>query len=166
MSGGGPPYSIAPLSRQDRSAFRSGVEPLDRYFHTQVSQDIRRSIAACFVLTDRASGGIAGYYTLSAAGIALPDLPESLVKRLPRYPTVPAARIGRLAVDERFRGQKLGSVLLYDAARRAAASEVAVFAIVVEAKDDAAEAFFRHHGFAAYGDTSRRLLAPVKALLG
>ncbi len=72
------------------------------------------------------------------------DIPADLAKRMLRYPTVPVARIGRLAVDERNRGMKLGSVLLFDPVQRSARSEVAVFGVGVDAKDASAEAFYRH----------------------
>jgi hypothetical protein len=52
-------------------------------------------------------GKVAGYYTLAAAGIPLGDMPSELAKKLPRYPTVPVARLGRLAVDQAYHGQKL-----------------------------------------------------------
>jgi hypothetical protein len=48
---------------------------------------------------------------------------------------------------------------------RAAASEVAVFAMIVDAKDNSAEAFYRHHGFDSYGTLPGRLLAPLVSLL-
>jgi predicted GNAT family N-acyltransferase len=66
-------------------------------------------------------------------------------KRLPRYPSVPVARLCRLAVDQ-DRGRKLGSALLWDAIQRSSRSEIAVFALVVDAKDDQAAAFYHHHG--------------------
>ena len=83
-------------------------------------------------------------------------------KRLPRYPSVPVARVGRLAVDQAFHGQKLGGALLADAAVRAARSEVAVFALVVDAKDDTAVAFYRHHGFEGFGSKDRQLIVSLK----
>ncbi|WP_229804626.1 GNAT family N-acetyltransferase [Neogemmobacter tilapiae] len=138
---------------------------MNRYFQTQVTQDMRRRLAACTIAVDAVTDSIAGFYTLSAADILLTDLPAALVKRLPRYPNLPAARLGRLAVDRRFKGQKLGSALLADAVLRAAESEVAVFAMVVEAKDAQAEAFYLHHGFEAYGSMPGRLMAPLAGLL-
>lgn len=122
-------------------------------------------MAACFIATEIASETIAGFYTLAAADIPVTDVAPEITRKLPRYPTLPAARIGRLAVDARYRGQKLGAVLLADAAIRAASSEVAVLAMVVDAKDAAAEAFYRHHGFVAYGSSAGKLLAPIKSLL-
>lgn len=158
-------FIIAPLRQQDRTGFRCGVEPLDRYFQTQVSQDMRRGLTACFVAEERETGRIAGFYTLAAAEVPLTDLPPELTRRLPRYPTVPVARIGRLAVDVTFRGCKLGSALLASAVSRAVASDIAVFALVVDAKGEQAAAFYRHHGFVAYTSQPTRLIAPLQSLI-
>ena len=141
-----------------RDDFSCGVEGLNHYLARQATQDVRRRASACFVAVEASSGKVAGYYTLAASGVPLTDLPESLTKRLPRYPSVPVARVGRLAVDLAFHGQKLGGALLADAAVRASRSEVAVFAMVVDAKDDAAEAFYRHHGFQSFGTQARQLI--------
>ena len=116
-------FALLPLDGRDRSGFASGVEPLDRYFRTQVSQDVRRRVAACTVAVEQATQAIAGFYTLSAADVPVADVAPELTRRLPRYPTLPAARLGRLAVDARFRGRQLGTALLADAVRRAAGSE-------------------------------------------
>lgn len=90
---------------RSRSVHLFGVEPLDRYLRRQASQDVKRKLSAGYVATERTTGRLAGYYTLSAASIALADVPLALQRKLPRYPTVPAARIGRLAVDQAFQGQ-------------------------------------------------------------
>lgn len=109
------PYRVVVLeSGHDRTAFDSGSDALDHYFRQQVSQDIRRRVTACFVaLTPEAR--IAGFYTLASASLLLADLPAPLRKKLPRYLTVPAVRMGRLAVDRTYRSQGLGSALLADA---------------------------------------------------
>lgn len=159
------PFVITPLGKQGRIGFHCGVEPLDRYFHRQVSQDIRRGLTACFIAQERETGQIAGFYTLSAAEVLVADLPAELTKNLPRYPTVPAARIGRLAVDTRYRGHKLGAALLASATQRAAGSDLAVFAMIVDAKDAEAVAFYRHHGFESYSSAPGSLIAPLHALL-
>lgn len=100
---------------------------------------------------------VAGFYTLSASNVPLTDLPEAMRKKLPRYPSVPVARIGRLAVDARFKGMKHGASLLWDAIERAARSEVTVYAVAVDAKDEAAEGFYRWFGFVRLGGVSRRV---------
>lgn len=106
---------------------------------------------------------IGGYYTLAANGVPLGDVPPELAKRLPRYPSVPVARLGRLAVDLRHRGTKLGAALLFDAANRAASSDAMMFALIVDAKDDQAMAFYRHHGFMEFG-APRQLMLPLASL--
>ena len=161
------PFPVEILGQHhDRKAFDCGVPPLDRYLREQATQDMRRRAAACYVAVDAATGKIVGYYTLSADGILLSDMPESLAKRLPRYPSVPVARRGRIAVDITYRGQKLGAMLLWDAASRAARSELAVFALVVDAKHEAAGTFYRHHGFVGFGSLARQLLLPLTNFAG
>jgi ribosomal protein S18 acetylase RimI-like enzyme len=157
------PFEIRLLGDDDRSGFCCGNEPLDRYFKTQVGQDVRRRFSACYVAVEKTTGHVTGYYTLSAADVPVADLPAEVTRRLPRYPSVPAARIGRLAVDRRFQGRKLGAVLLLNAAMRALRSEIAVFALVVDAKDDEAAAFYRHHGFRAFASNPLQLIAPIES---
>lgn len=155
------PFRLEPLADHDRAGFTCGEPALERYFQTQVTQDARRRVSNCFVAVESATGQLAGFYTLAAASIPLTDLPADVTKRLPRYPSVPAARIGRLAVDDRFKKRGLGSALLADAARRCMQSPPAVFAIVVDAKNDAAVAFYERHGFARFVSQERTLFLPL-----
>lgn len=152
---------VVPLDAEyNRSMFSSGSEPLDRYFQQQVTQDMRRRVTACFVaLTSEQR--IAGYYTLAAASVLLNDLPSSIGKKLPRYPLVPAVRMGRLAVDKDFNGHGLGGALLADAMNRAAHSEIAAYAMVVDAKDKKAAAFYQHHGFIPLPNSPLTLFFPL-----
>jgi GNAT superfamily N-acetyltransferase len=159
-------FRVTPLDpAADRSAFACGVAPLDRYFRTQVSQDIKRRVTACFTALD-GSDRIAGFYTLASASIRLADLPEDLARKLPRYPTVPAVRMGRLAVDQAFHGTGLGAALLADALRRAATAEIAAYALVVDAKDEAAARFYAHHGFIRAADSPLLLFLPLATVKG
>jgi GNAT superfamily N-acetyltransferase len=160
------PFIIEALgSKHDRVSFSCGVEALDGYFQKQVTQDVRRRATACCVAVEPPAAPVAGYYTLAAAGIPLADLPTALAKRLPRYPSVPLARLGRLAVDKAYRGRKLGSALLWDAVQRSLRSEFAVYALVVDAKDDKAETFYRYHGFVSFGSQSRQLVLPLASFV-
>lgn len=158
------PFRLALLDgAHDRAAFDSGSPALDRYLKEQVSQDIRRRVAICFVaLADETC--IAGYYTLASASVLLADLPASTGRKLPRYPSVPTVRMGRLAVDANFKGQGLGGALLADALDRAARAEIAAHALMVDAKDETAVAFYRHHGFIALPDSPRTLFLPLASV--
>lgn len=142
------PYGIEELNSQhDRSGFSCGTAALDRYIRQQVSQDIRRQVSKCFVAVEPGTGKVAAFYTLAASGLPIDLLPMDFQRRLPHYPLVPVARLGRLAVDERHKGRKLGATLLGDALLRASRAEMGVFALVVDAKDEAAKSFYLHYGF-------------------
>lgn len=159
-----PSLVIEPLgSHHDRVAFSCGEPALDSYIQRQASQDIRRRVAQVFVALGNAPGRIAGYYSLSAASFERDELPPALEKRLPHYP-VPAAILGRLAVDRTFQRQGLGETLLLDSIRRVVrASEIiAVYAIVVAAKNDSAVAFYERYGFRALTTEQRRLFLPLQ----
>ena len=157
-------FRLEVLGKQhDREQFSCGVEALDRYFIERVTQDVRRRATACYVALEQSSNRAIGYYTLAAGGVPLADMPEELIKRLPRYPSVPVARLGRLAIDLHFQGKRLGGALLWDAVTRSMRSEVAVYALVVDAKDEHAESFYRHHGFAAFGTVQRQLILPLSS---
>ena len=156
------PFRLESLSGEhERSLFRCGEDALDRYFQTQVTQDIRRHIANCFVAVESATSQVAVWYTISAASIPLVDLPPDETKRLPRYPTVPAIRIGRLAVDQRFQGRGLGAALLADAASRALKADAAAFTLLVDAKNDSAVAFYERFGFRTLAIQPRTLFLPL-----
>jgi len=154
----------------DRAAFRCDGDALDGYFRTQVTQDIRRRIANCFVVVETATGHIAAYYTLSAASIPLVGLPPDEAKRLPRYPTLPAVRIGRLAVDRRYQRRGLGELMLMNAVHRTMQDAAAAFALLVDAKNDQAVAFYQRYGFRPIAGKPRTLFLPLataqKTLLG
>jgi len=146
--------------QHDRSAFECGVEPLDRYFRSQAGQDARKRVAAPFALV-LSDGAVAGFYTLSAMAFNLCELPEPTARRLPRYPLVPATLLGRLAVDRRHKGKGYGRFLLADALFRALRSEIASFAVVVDAKDDAARRFYERESFLSFPDRPMKLFRPM-----
>jgi len=156
------PFRLEPLGEHhERSLFRCGEDALDRYFQTQVTQDIRRRVANCFVAVDTAASQIAAWCTISAASIPLADLPPDQTRRLPRYPTVPAIRIGRLAVDQKFQGRGLGAALLADAASRTLRADAAAFTLLVDAKNDQAVAFYQRFGFRILSSQPRTLFLPL-----
>jgi predicted N-acetyltransferase YhbS len=161
------PYRIEPLDhrRHDRASFSCGKSELDRYLRERATQDARRKFAAPFVAVAEAAT-VAGYYTLSALSVVMSDLPGEVAKKLPRYPEVPVTLVGRLAVDTRHKGRGLGEHLLLDSLSRslATSAQVASFAVVVDAIDDEACAFYRHFEFLPFPDQARRLFLPMKAI--
>jgi ribosomal protein S18 acetylase RimI-like enzyme len=152
-------FAITPLEKgHDRRQFACGQPDLDDWFRRRAGQDDKRNIARVFVATDDELG-VVGFYSLSSFTLAIEDLPEEVGRKLPRYDAIPAALIGRLARDVRARGRGIGELLLADAVRRilGASRSVAVFAIVVEAKDAAASAFYEGFGFRPFPLRPRRL---------
>lgn len=167
--GQAPPWRIAALdsAQHDRSAFACGAPDLDRYIREHASQDVKRDVARVFVATESEGTAVRGYYSLSAASFQRDSLPDAQARRLPRYP-VPAALLGRLAVDDGMKGKGLGAFLLMDALNRLllATQTLAIHALVVDARDDAAAAFYRKYGFIAFPDDGRRLFLPMATVRG
>ncbi len=161
-------WVIKPLhSGHNRADFSCGNPSLDRYLKEQAGQDLRRGCAAPFVLISKGGdASILGYYTLSSYGIDVGELPVEVAKKLPRYPLVPAALLGRLAVDRSFHGQGIGEFILLEALHRALvqSAEIAAAAVVVDAIDAGAIEFYRHFGFIAFPAIASRLFLPMRAV--
>lgn len=159
------PLDEAPLDAalHDRDGFDCGVPALNDYLQRYADQHRRRGISSVFVLTHPdAPARILGYYTLSAAEVDAASLGAALRKRLPRYP-VPCFRLGRLACRADERGQGLGRLLLGCAVDRClkAREQVAAYALIVDAKDGAAQAFYEHYGFTPFEGQPLALYLPL-----
>ena len=160
-------FLISSLDKvHDRKSFSCGIDSLDNYLHKQAGQDSRKSIAVTYVLEDKSTKKIAGYYTLSATAIELKALPDAIRKKLPSYPCLPATLIGRLAVDESYKGRGLGELILIDAMKRAyrASLEVASFAVVVDAINKSAQKFYKKYGFLDLSLSTHRLFLPMSII--
>ena len=147
----------------DRQGFECGIPALDEYIARLAEQHRRRGITSVYVLTESVRPEfILGYYTLSAAEVDGPRLSEAERKKLPRYP-VPCFRMGRLACrsDQQRRG--LGKLLLGCAVDRClkARQQIAAYALIVDAKDDASKAFYVHFGFKTLLDMPLTLYLPL-----
>jgi predicted GNAT family N-acyltransferase len=156
---------IVPLGEMhDRVSFTRGVESLDRHLNAQAGQDVRRKANAVFVLSlDAESDRVLGYYTLCAMAVSEGKVQEAARKHVPRYLLVSCTLIGRLAVAKDQQGQRLGSILLADALRRAfeSASTVGSSMVIVDALDEVAAGFYAAHGFVRLPD-SLRLVMPMR----
>jgi ribosomal protein S18 acetylase RimI-like enzyme len=151
-------------SQHDRSGFHCGITPLDDYLQKQARQDVKRRVSRVFVATTpEQPTTVVGYYTLSSLSIELGTLPESLARKLPRHP-IPAALLGRLAVDQTAQGHGVGKMLLVDALKRtlAVSDEIAIYAIVVDALNAQAQGFYEQFGFESLGAGERRLFLPLQ----
>jgi len=158
--------TIAPLGQNDRTAFSSGFEALDRYLKQQAKQDLRNRVAAVFVLCQSGSNAILGYYTLSASVVIPAELDPALRKQLPRYQALPAVLLSCLAVDQRQQGHGIGKLLLIDALQRSLRfhSHIGAMAVTVDAKDDAARSFYEHYGFTRFLSHEYHLHLPMRTI--
>jgi len=150
-------------TRHNRKAFSCGVAALDRFLQQQAHQNMRRGVSQTFVLVPAdAPEQIAGFYTLAPAEVALADLQTADARPLPPYP-VPCFRMGRLARDQRWRGQGIGPLLLGLAVQRCLEAQRSVggYALIVDAKGTAAQEFYKRHGFRPYRDTPMSLYLPL-----
>lgn len=157
-------FRIEPLGpRHERESFRCGVAELDAYLRTQAGQDLRRQLAAVYVLTSDGEA-IAGYYTLSASSILRTNLSPEFAHKLPAFP-LPVTLLGRLALDERHQGRGLGEFLLMSALRTAldASRRIASWAVIVDAKADA-RAFYLKHSFIPMLEPPVRLFLPMQVV--
>ena len=153
--------------RHDRAAFSCEQESLDRYLKERATQEIKKRVAAVYVLTPDGKT-IAGYYTLSQYAVKAGDLPPELVQllHLPRYDKLPATLLGRLARSKEFKGRGLGELLLVGALKRALehSRNIASVAVVVDAIDEHARAFYRRYGFIDIPNRPNRLFLPMKTV--
>jgi len=134
----------------NRAEFDCGKKSLDNYIQQQVSQDVKKKLAVCFVISDE-SNIVKGYYTLSNSSISQNDIPEKFSKRLPSsYNNIPVTLLGRLAVDKSIFGKGIGEYLLMDALKesyRVSKKAIGSFAVVVDPIDNEAISFYEKYDF-------------------
>jgi len=140
--------------RFDRTNFGCGEPSLDSYLRTQVSQDIKKKVASCFILHEEGSQEILGYYTLSTVSAKLDEIPEGFRKKIPRYSDIPMALLGRLAISQSAQGRKYGELLLVDACRRIleTSDSIGIWAVAVEPLNEAARRFYERYQFEDLGE--------------
>jgi ribosomal protein S18 acetylase RimI-like enzyme len=159
-------WEISALRKtHERAGFSCGKAALDSFLRLHLTQYEKRRIARTFVATEPGSNKVAGYYTLSGGTFDLSALPESVRKKLPKHP-IPTIHLGRLAVDESFKGRRLGETLLFHALRTAVdiSQKSGIFGVDLWAIDDDAVAFYRKYGFEELADDPHHLFLPMKTV--
>ena len=144
-----------------RKDFRCEEPALNHYLQRQVSQDIRKKLATCFVATDP-DNRVLGYYTLSSESLGRDAIPEQYIKRLPQNYNAPVILLGRLARDMSQKGTGLGEYLLIDALLRAytiSEKSIGAMAVVVLPINVYAVNFYRKYGFETLPDSKKMVLS-------
>lgn len=148
--------------KHNRKDFDCGKDLLDNYLKNQAGQDIKRKLSACFVLAEKETNCIQGYYTLSNNSIPLSSFPEQIKRKLPQsYKSIPTTLLGRLAIENDCKGKGLGKILLIDALRRSyeISKEICSFAVVVDPIDREAELFYENYDFIKLPDSEKMFIA-------
>lgn len=148
-----------------RERFECGQPSLDRFIKELVSQYEKRNLGRTYVAVRGDDRRVLGYYTLSSGALAFQSLPAQAAKKLPKHP-VPVVLLARLAVDRSEQGKRLGERLLVDALVRAVvlSGSVGVHAVVVDAIDERARAFYEKYGFMPLLDGELRLFLSVATI--
>ncbi|NOX43433.1 MAG: GNAT family N-acetyltransferase [Gammaproteobacteria bacterium] len=157
--------NIEPISKTHvRSQFSCGKPQLDLYLQQHARQNNKSNISKTFVAVDE-ENVVQAYYTLSAASIEFEELPNNIAKNLPKYP-IPAARIGKFAVNKNASRQGLGEKLLIDALQRIVNSnnQIAVKVILVDALDDDAKCFWLKFGFIELPESDLKLFLSIETI--
>ncbi len=147
-------------SKHDRASFDCGVAALNDYLRTKLGQHTRKSLTRGYVLATP-KGRIAGYFTLAAGRLTVIVIPEG--HGFPAKMPLPTTLLGRLAVDQSFRGQGLGAALLMHALRIAveASRTIASAVIEVDAKDAASQSFYAKYDFKSLPDDPLHMYLPM-----
>ena len=148
-------------STHRKKEFSCGKEMLDNYLRKQANQDMKRKLSVCFVLNDKENNLLKGYYTLSNNSVSQELIPSRFKKKFPKsYTSIPATLLGRLAVDNRYKQQGIGKLLLIDALRRSydISKSIGSFAVIVDPLDKEAEKFYEQYGFIKLPDSGKMFL--------
>lgn len=148
-------------SKHRKKEFSCGKNMLDNYFQKQANQDIKRKLSACFVLNDKETDLVKGYYTLAQNSLDQNLIPTQFQKKLPNsYKSIPTTLLGRLAIDNKFQGKGVGKLLLIDALRRSyeISKSIGSFAVVVDPIDKDAQQFYTKYGFIKLPDSGKMFL--------
>lgn len=149
----------------NRTIFKCEEDSLTEYIQKQVSQDIKRKLATCFVLPDD-NNNVIGYYTLSTESLGRDSIPDQYKKKVPNNYNAPVILLGRLARDENFKRKGLGEKLLIDALFRSyelSIQSIGAMAVVTDPINDKARDFYLKYGFIEL-PTSKRLFLPMSVI--
>jgi ribosomal protein S18 acetylase RimI-like enzyme len=151
--------------KHNRKAFTCEEDTLTEYIRKQVSQDIRKRLAICFVAVDNEQNVI-GYYTLTSESLGRELIPDKYLKQVPENYNAPVILLGRLARDIRVKGTGLGEHLLLDALFRSyklSNNSIGAMAVVVDPINEKAVAFYKKYGFEQLPD-SEKMFIPMKTI--
>lgn len=149
----------------NRKYFECEEQSLTDYIRNQVSQDIEKKLAVCFVAADK-DMNVMGYYTLTSESLGREMIPLKHLKKLPKQYNAPVILLGRLARHIKEKGTGLGEHLLIDALFRAytlSERSIGAMAVVVDPINDSAVSFYKKYGFEQLPD-SEKMFLPMRVI--
>jgi GNAT superfamily N-acetyltransferase len=149
----------------EREGFQCGKPALDEFLQGLVNQYEKRNLGRTYVALQGTDSRVLGYSTLASGAIDPGSLPAKQARNLPRH-AVPVVLLARLAVDQGLHGKGLGAFLLRDALARSLelGQQLGIHAVVVDAVDAGAKAFYERFGFLPLTDAPLRLFLPLSTI--
>ncbi len=159
-------WRIEPLARTHiRGRFECGQPSLNDFLRTLVSQYEKRHLGRTYVAVWGTDPQVFGYYTVASGAVAFDHVPAEAAKKLPGHPLL-VVLVARLAVDRTVQGQRLGEKLMLDALARSLelSDELGIHAVVVDAIDQQAKAFYQKYRFITLLDSEFHLYLPITTI--
>ena len=140
--------------------FFCGVASLDDWLKRRARANQISGASRTYVASENLK--VAAYYCLASGALTVSDAPGPLKRNMPD--PIPRAILGRLAVDQNWRGKGLGVALLKDAVLRTkeAAGILGIRGLLAHAISNEAKAFYENHGFIASPTQPMTLLLSLK----
>ncbi|OBX03099.1 GCN5 family acetyltransferase [Gallibacterium genomosp. 3] len=140
-------YSAPELlqSHHHVNLFDCGEEVLNLWLKHNALKNQQSHASRTFVICKE--NVVVGFYALAAGSVTHQLVSSALRRNMPE--PIPVIVLGRLAIDVKYQGQKLGAALLKDAVLRAkiVAEQVGVKALLVHALNDNVRQFYLNYGF-------------------
>ncbi len=159
-------WRIEQLARgHAREGFDCGKSSLNDFLRGLVTQYEKRNLGRTYVATREGDERVVGYHTLASGAIDAERLPVKQARKLPRH-ALPVVFLARLAVDRSVHGRGLDGLLLRDALLRSfdLSGKLGIHAVVVDALDAEASAFYERFGFVPLTDHELKLFLPISTI--
>ena len=146
----------------DASGFNSGNQTLDDWLVRRALKNQLSGASRTFVICQ--DNQVIGYYALASGSVERSRVSANLAKNMPD--PIPVTVLGRLAIDQRFQGQRLGAGLLRDAILRTlnVSQHIGIRAMLVHVISEDARQFYLKYGFRASVIDPMTLLVSLQAL--
>lgn len=150
-------------AEHDCSNFKCGERELNRYLKRDALTDQENNLSKTYVwIKDKQ---IAGYYSLAMSALDKKTLPPEYIENI-RYPNIPAALIGRLAIHIDYQHKQAGRALLMHALEKCIAHgcTFGMHLVFVDALHERASLFYEKFGFRRLPDNPLRMFYTMEQM--